>query len=374
VKIDRIDVFPLRYPMTGFFKFFAGAHGARGRAAVIVKVTADDGTVGWGQSVPIEKWSYETLEAATVALRDYYAPALIGHDPTDIAGAHQVMDQTIHAGFSTGMPITRAGIDIALHDLTGKLLGKSLCELWNLPRGGPLTLSWTVNARSLADVEPIMDEGKQRGYRNFNIKVAPDPQFDVELASIVRRNAPDGFLWADANGGYDPQTALRAAPKLADAGVDVLESPTRPNRISSYQALKRQGALPILMDEGVISPIELEEFIRLKMLDGVAMKPSRCGGLISNKRQIEIIQQEGLLWLGSGLTDPDISLAATLCLYGAFGLQKPAALNGPQFLTADVLKTPLRIVNGAAEIPAGPGLGIDVDEDKLTALANTKRL
>ena len=70
VKIDRIEIFPFRYPMTGYFKFFAGAHGAAGRAAVIVKITADDGTVGWGQSVPIEKWSYETLEAATVAIAE----------------------------------------------------------------------------------------------------------------------------------------------------------------------------------------------------------------------------------------------------------------------------------------------------------------
>ncbi len=73
MKIDRIDVFSMRYPMTGYFKFFAGAHGAAGRAAVVIKMTADDGTIGWGQSVPIEKWSYETLEAATVAIRDYFA-------------------------------------------------------------------------------------------------------------------------------------------------------------------------------------------------------------------------------------------------------------------------------------------------------------
>ena len=61
---------------------------------------------------------------------------------------------------------------------------------------------------------------------------------------------------ADANGGYDPESALKVAPKLADAGVDVLEAPLKPNRISSYQALKKQGALPILMDEGVISNVE----------------------------------------------------------------------------------------------------------------------
>ncbi len=368
VKIDRVEAFPLRYPTTGFFKFFAGAHGATGRAAVIVKVTADDGTVGWGQSVPVEKWSDETLEASTIAIRDYYAPALIGHDPLDIAGAHHIMDLTIHAGFSTGMPLTRAGIDIALHDLSGKWLGQSLSEMWNRPRGGPLTLSWTVNVRSLDEVEDTLREGHERGYRNFNIKVAPDPTFDIELARIVRRAAPTGFLWADANGGYDPQTALAAAPRLADVGVDVLESPLRPNQISGYQALKRQGALPILMDEGIVSPVELEEFIRLKMLDGVAMKPSRCGGLMSNKRQIEILEQEGLMWLGSGLSDPDISLAAALSLYAAFGLQRPAALNGPQFLNADVLKTPLQIVDGTAQVPVGPGLGIEVDEQKIARL------
>jgi L-alanine-DL-glutamate epimerase-like enolase superfamily enzyme len=367
-KIERIDVFPMRYPMKGYFKFFTGPHGGAGRAAVIVKITADDGTVGWGQSVPIAKWSYETLETATIALRDYYGPALIGHDPTDIEGAHTVMDRAIAPGFSTGMPITRAGIDIALHDLSGKLQGKSLSQMWSRDAGEPVELSWTVNVKGIDDVEEVMEEGMKLGYRNFNIKVAPDPVFDVELANRVRKLAPKGFLWADANGGYDPAVALKAAPKLADAGVDVLEAPLKPNRISGYQALKKQGALPILMDEGVVSPTDLEEFYKLGMIDGVAMKPSRCGGLLSNRRQIEFCIEHDLIWLGSGLTDPDISMAATLCLYSSYGLKKPAALNGPQFLAADVLKTPLKIKGGMAVPPTGPGLGIEVDEDKVIEL------
>jgi len=368
IKIERIELFPLRYPMTGYFKFFTGPHGSAGRAAVIVKITADNGAVGWGQSLPIAKWSYETLETATIVLREYFAPVLIGRDPTDISGAHTAMSQAVAPGFSTGMPISRAGIDLALHDLCGKLQKKSIAQMWGRPTGGPLTLSWTVNVTKLSDIEQLMEEGKKRGYQHFNIKVSPDPDFDAALAQEVRRLAPKSFLWADANGGYDPETALRAAPKLADAGVDVLEAPLRPNQISGYQALKKQGALPILMDEGVVSPIELEEFIKLDMLDGVAMKPARCGGLISNKRQIEICRENKLIWLGSGLTDPDISMAATLSLYGAFGLTKPAALNGPQFLTADVLKKPLQIEQGIAYIPKGPGLGIEVDEDKVIKL------
>lgn len=367
-RIERIDLFPVWYPMTGYFKFFTGPHGAAGRAAVIIKITTDDGKIGWGQSVPIAKWSYETLETAVVLLRDYYAPVLLKRDPTDIDGALAEMDKAVAPGFSTGNPITRAGIDIALHDLLGKIRGKSLAQLWDKPAGGPLTLSWTVNVTKLEDIDGLVEQGKKRGYRNFNIKVGPDPVFDVELAKAVRRLAPETFLWADANGGYDPDTALKAAPKLADVGVDILESPLRANRIAGYQALKKQGALPILMDEGVITPTDLEEFIQLKMLDGLAMKPARCGGLISNRRQIELCEKHGLMWVGSGLTDPDISFAATLGLYGAYGLKKPAALNGPQFLTDQMLKQPVKVENGLAHIPQGPGLGVEVDEQRVVDL------
>ncbi len=368
VKIRHIDIFPVRYPTVGYFKFFEGPGGSYGRAAVILKITADDGTVGWGQSVPVARWSYETLDTATTTLRDYFVPTLIGRDPLDIIGAHKAMDKAIAPAFSTGMPITRAGLDLALHDLAGKLTGRSLAQMWKRPAGEPLTLSWTINARTIDEVDRLIETGRKRGYRNFNIKVAPDPKFDVQLARRVRRLVPDGFLWADANGGYDPPTALETAPKLADAGVDVLEAPIKPNQLSGYRALKRQGALPILMDEGVVSPVELKEFIRLKMLDGVAMKPSRTGGLLSARRQIEILRDAGLMWLGSGLCDPDISLAATLCLYGAFGLKKPAALNAPQFLIDDVLVRPLKPKRDMIEIPTGPGLGVEVDEDRLARL------
>ncbi|MCC7390657.1 MAG: hypothetical protein IT431_18060 [Phycisphaerales bacterium] len=371
--IDRVEVFAARYPMTGYFKFFTGPHGSEGRAAVFVKVTAADGTVGWGQPVPIARWSDETLETAEIAIREYFVPAILGLDPTDIAGAHHAMDGAIAPGFSTGMPIARAGIDLALHDLTGRLRGQPLASMLGLPVGGRLELSWTVNVRTIEEVEQVVADGRDRGYKHFNIKVGPDPAFDAALAREVRRLAPAGFLWADANGGYDPATALRAAPMLADAGVDVLEAPLRPNRISGYQALKRQAALPILMDEGVLSPTDLEEFDRLGMLDGVAMKPARCAGLQSCDAQIRYCKDHGRMWLGSGLTDPDISFAATVALYAAHALNKPAALNGPQFLTADVLTEPFEPKDGWITAPTGPGLGVEVDEAKVRELVERTR-
>ena len=78
-----------------------------------------------------------------------------------------------------------------------------------------------------------------------------------------------------------------------------------------------------------------------------------------------MIEKQGLLFFGSGLTDPDISLAASLALFGAFQLTLPAALNAPQFLVGSVLRKPLIVEEGSLCIPSGPGLGVEVDESKL---------
>jgi len=209
------------------------------------------------------------------------------------------MDLVISPGFFTGMSLTKAGLDLALHELIGRVSGLSPAQLWGRERGGPIRLSWTLNPRTLEELEGLIAEGHRRGYKTFNVKVAPDPKFDVEMCKLVKRPVREGFLWADANGGYDLATALAVAPKLADAGVAVLESPLRPNRTSGDRALKKQGALPILMDEGVVAPEVLIEFIQLDMMDGVAMKPARCGGLWPQRRQIEIIEDAGLIWLRS---------------------------------------------------------------------------
>ncbi len=95
------------------------------------------------------------------------------------------------------------------------------------------------------------------------------------------------------------------------------------------------------------------------------MKPARCGGLTEARRQIEVVLNAGLMFLGSGLTDPDSSLAASLILYGAYDLKYPAALNGPQFINGSVLKQPFKVENGALAVPTGPGLGVEIDESKI---------
>lgn len=369
--IAHIETFVVNYATVGWFKFFQGPKGeSAGRPSVVVKITTGNGAIGWGQSVPAHRWSYETTETVQTTINNYLAPVLIGLNPFDEDAIRAAMKSVIANSFSTGQPICKAGVDLALFDLTGKLLGQNAAQRWGKKARDKIDLSWTLNPRSLDEIEPQIQQAHQRGYRHLNLKIAPNIQFDLEACRLIKKFAPDSFLWVDANGGYDEATALQVAPKLADLGVPVFEQPLPANRITGYQRLKQQGAIPILMDEGVVSHVELEEFIKLGCIDGIAIKVARCGGITEARRQIETIENAGLIWFGSGLTDPDISLAASLALYGAYDLQTAAALNGPQYLEGGILKTPFVVSNGAVTVPTGAGLGIEMNEGALLTCIN----
>ena len=372
MKIARIELFPVEYPFRGEFRIARGSVGSptMGRQSVAAKLTTEDGAVGWGESAPIRQWSYETLESVYTTLSRYFAPAVLGADIFDIDGLHRRMDAEIAPGHTVGQPIARAAIDIAAHDALCKTLGVSLHRYWGVSRLRSLPLSWTVAVPTLEKAEEAVAEGRERGYTNFNIKAGSEDrlEFDIALARFARKAAPDGFLWADANGGYSVQTAKKAARLMADAGVDVLEQPLPSNAVAGYRELRRLNALPIAVDEGVIAPRDLIEWIRLDLIDGVAMKPLRVGGLGPQRRLIETAQDAGLMFLGSGLTDPDVAFAASVQIYAAYGLRFPAALNGPQFLAESAASKGVEVKNGCALVPDGPGLGIEMDETALERL------
>ena len=88
---------------------------------------------------------------------------MIGRSSADIEGAHTAMNQAIAASFSTGTPIAKAGVDVALHDIAGKLAEKSLPELWRRKPLERIVLSWTVNAKAIGKVEPLMAEAGGEG-------------------------------------------------------------------------------------------------------------------------------------------------------------------------------------------------------------------
>jgi L-alanine-DL-glutamate epimerase-like enolase superfamily enzyme len=358
-RIACVDIKRFDYPLLGEFKFFKSGS----RPSILVRLIDENGVQGWGQSVPVETWSYETVESVESTLRHYLAPAILGADPSDLADIHERMDRAIRPSFSVGQPLCKAGIDLACYDLWGKQAGRSVSDLLGGARKKQIKLSWTIQSPTLAGAERQLEQGRALGYDSFNVKVGA-PQalaYDLELVRTVVAFAPNGFHWCDANTNYDLDTALTMAPRLADLGLRGLESPLPPNRIRAYQTLKRQGALPILMDEGIISPVEVSEFIALGMFDGIAKKVARCGGLWNATRITRLLWESGLLLFASGLTDPELSMAASAHFFAWAGLELPAAVNGPQYLvdrgTMDPLFRPHR---DNLTVPAGPGLGIEL--------------
>jgi L-alanine-DL-glutamate epimerase-like enolase superfamily enzyme len=363
-RIVRVELGRFDYAVAGEFKFFKpGPDGHVRRPSILVRLTDETGETGWGQAVPVPTWTYETVETVTTTLEHHLAPVLLGLDAADFAAIHARLHAAIRPAFSVGQPLAKAAVDLACHDLVGRRRGIPAHHLW-APLTGPalpaLTLSWTVASPDPAVIERQLEEGRARGYRNFNIKIGypQDAAYDLALARRVRAFAPGGFLWADANTGLTPDEALALAPRLADAGVDVLESPLPPNQLRGYQALKKQGALPLFMDEGILSPVEAEEFAALGMMDGIAMKPARNAGLFPSVEIIRRLHTRGLRVLGSGLTDPDYSLAASLHLYAWAGLATPCALNGPQFLAEQLDPTATTPTADKIAVPTAPGLGL----------------
>ena len=368
-RIASVETFAVSYPVVGKFKFLKGRDGRPpGRDCVVISIRDDEGRVGWGESIPSHTWSYETLESTQTTIDRYLGPALIGQDAFDREAIRTILDRTIAASFSTGQPLCKAGIDLALFDLTGRILNRSAEQRWGRKSRDKITISWTLNPQSLDEVAESIAEAHERGFRNFNLKVGRGADFDVAVCREIRRMAHDAFLWVDANGGYDLETALAIAPKFADLGIDGFEQPLPSNRLTWYRRLKRQGALPILMDEPILTAVDLEEFHRMGLLDGVTMKMSRCGGLEESCRVLDYVQQNGLLFFASGLTDPDLSFAGSLLLFAAYHLEHPAALNAPQFLDGSLLVHPIEVVGDQATVPQGPGLGVEVDEAKLKEL------
>lgn len=376
-KLVKVEVGRFDYDFFGEFKFFKpGADGRVRRPSVLVRLTDDDGYQGWGQSVPTPTWTYETPETVETTIDNYLAEAIIGMDPADIPAIHDRMNHTIYPACSIGQPLAKAAIDIACYDLVGKRTNQPVHALLGQSGMADLQLSWTINSTDMAVVAAQLEEGRERGYHNFNFKVGP-PQsesFDLDLAREIKSFSPEGFLWADANTGYTVDSALEILPRLADIGVDVIESPLSPHQIRGYQALKRQGALPIFMDEGIIMDAVVEEFIALEMLDGITIKTARSSGIWQSQKIIRLAKEHGVALLGSGLTDPDISLIASLHLFAWAGIDRPCALNGPQFLGNSLIENGLEARGDMIRIPQGPGLGIEMMPVAETYLSHVREI
>ena len=292
------------------------------RPSIVVRLTDENGVQGWGQSVPIETWTYETVESVETTLRHYLAPVILGAEPSDLAGVHERMDRAIRPSFSVGQPLCKAAVDLACYDLWGRQTNRSVSEILGGARQRQIKLSWTVQS---ADDRRCGGPARARQHAaamtastsRSAIRRRRNMIFNLSARCAISRPAAFTGRTRIRATTWKPRSRWRRSSRTPAS--EALESPLPPNLIRGYQALKRQGALPILMDEGIVSPVEVAEFIALEMIDGIAMKVARCGGLWNASRIVALLRENNLLVFGSGLTDPDLSLAA----YGASFRMRP---------------------------------------------------
>lgn len=369
--IERIEVFPLNLPFLTEFKISRGSVGGpkAGAPHVYLRITTDTGVVGWGEARPSHRWSYETLESVVTTIENYLAPALIGMVADDFVGVRAVMEREIAPGITVGQPVAKSGIDMALHDIAAKAMGFPLHKYFGEDRANGVPLSYLVSVDSPAKAAEVTLAALDAGYKGFKVKIGMDPSLDLELLRAVKSAAGDAFLWADANQAYPVDVAIERSRDMAKIGVHVLEQPVLANDFLGLQELVSKSAVPIAVDESVFSLGDLEQLIRMKALNMLVIKVSKMAGLSGARECIERAMEEGIELLGSGLTETKLGLAASAHLYSAFGFKYPVDLNGPQFLADDPVNSGVSITRAVIELSDAPGIGIQIDEGKLSHYA-----
>ncbi len=372
--IQQIQVFPVRLPMIRTFTFASGSAGTAGGTAphVFVKIVDSEGRVGWGEGRPVPQWSYETLETVASTIRHHLAPAIVGLPVTDRWELQRRLFRAIGRGPSTGQPIAKAAVDMAVHDLCAKAAGMSLrAFLGGSNERRTMALSYTLTGHDAPSIRSEMAAGRAEGFIHYNFKAAVTPETDIEVAETVRAEiGPGGFLWADANQGFELHAARRVAQAFEAIGVDVLEQPLPADQFHQMRALRQSTAIPLAVDEASVSPADFFHYAAAGLVDYLVIKVTRSGGIWPTLQQMGVAAAAGLPLLVSGLTDGFLTKVAVCQVALAFGFSGPAALNGTQFTDESTLfphKAQMEY-GGAVHLNDRPGIGVEPDEDALREL------
>jgi len=316
--------------------------------------------MGCGEATVMPIWSGETQESALAAIDKTLAPALTGSDARDLSSAAAVMD-----GVLTGNPFTKAAVEMALHDVVASSLGVSVWQLMGGRRREPaIPLKISIGAFSPAEAAGVAELAAAAGFRACKVKVGLNVREDLERVAAVRSAlGPDFPVGVDANGGWSEEEAVAALPGLERLNMNMLEQPLRRGDFRGCARLRNRTGIPLMLDESIFTSEDALEAIRCEACDLISIYPGKNAGL---RRSLEIAQLAASAGLdcviGSNL-EWDIATAAMLHLAVSIpNLSKRIHhdIIGPFYHAEPVSDPPVRIEQGLAYLPDGPGLGLEV--------------
>jgi L-alanine-DL-glutamate epimerase-like enolase superfamily enzyme len=171
------------------------------------------------------------------------------------------------------------------------------------------------------------------------------------------------------NGGWDLPTALAALAPLAELNLLFLEQPVPARHPGAMEALTARSSIPIVAHESVFTLRDAADAAQGKLAHVWAVTPPTHGGLVPTLDILGVARAHGIPCLLGGTVELGVATAMLAQLGAAIDLIRdcpvPSDVIGPLYHDADIVATPLRIEAGQAFVPAGPGLGVDFDEDAL---------
>ena len=338
----------------------------RRQTLVLVRLRCSDGVAGVGEGTTIGGLSYgdESPEGIKLAIDAYLAPALRGRDARRPAAAMAALAREVK-----GNHIARCAVETALLDAWGRRAGVPLSELLGGRVRDRLPVAWTLasgdTARDVDEAERMLDA---RRHRAFKLKIgAHEPRADVAHVAAIKRALGDrASVRVDVNQAWDESTAMRGIAALEDAGVDLVEqSVPRWNR-RALRRLADRFAVAIMADEALHGPEDAFELARTGAADVFAVKIAQSGGLHAAGRVAAIAAAAGIGLYGGTMLEGGVGTAASAHLCAAFPtLEWGTELFGPLLLTEELLAEPLRYEDFALVVPGGPGLGVELDEERV---------
>jgi muconate cycloisomerase len=333
----------------------------------IVKITTDAGIVGWGEASP---WSVftGTAEANASGIHLYLRPLLIGADPMKVGTVMRAAEKAL-VGHTEG----KAAVEMALLDIAGKRLGVPVAQLLGGIHRSEVPLSVSI-ANPAFDED--LDFAKRRAAEGINIfKVKTGfagHAEDLRRLGLLRRELPDGVdLRVDYNQGLDPWDAIRQIKDVEAFRPTFVEQPVKRDQRAAMAAITRAIDTPIMADESVFSPAEAIEMVRGEIADLVSIKIMKSGGIVRAREVAAIAEAGGITAYGGTMFEGGLAIAAGLHMVAA----TPNIALGAEFYTStfvmgvDVLATPIEIKDGRTQVPTGPGLGVEVDEDAVRRIS-----
>lgn len=385
MKVEQIDVQMIRLPFRFAFKHSLAKRDFSVNVLVRVVVSVDGARfIGWGESVPRDYVTGETVEGACALVEKMYAPAFVGKElgtPYELKTLLEEKFQEFDLG-RLAKGATWCALECAILDAYARAKQWSVSQLL-VEMGVAQTAVAPLTSIVYGGVAPFAGGAKAKllflllkfyQYKTVKIKVGRSLEQDIEAVSMARRMlGSETIIRVDANCAWSTDDTMRFYERTKHLSVASIEQPLKPDDMKGLASLTADLPIAILVDESLCTYNQGEELIRSRAASGFNVRVSKNGGLLASLKLIKLARQAGLeVHLGAQVGESGVLTAAQRQLALVAG--PLANIEGAAnffLLKRDLTHEDLTARRGGCppELKSNVGLGVSVSESKLAELA-----